>query len=99
MEAYGLSREENRLMGYQEGEWKYVRSVSGKHEFLFSTKTGDAVNYFATEPARAAEMSAKLDELRASIPEVGRGVVEMGAAEQASLEALGYGGDSEETDY
>ncbi|HJM39706.1 MAG TPA: sulfatase-like hydrolase/transferase [Planctomycetota bacterium] len=99
MEAFGLKNEENRLVGYLHGEWKYVRSTSGRHEFLFSKATGDSVNHLAAEPIRAAEMRTKLEELSASIPEIKRAKVDIGAAEQARLEALGYGGDTDDSDY
>jgi hypothetical protein len=44
-------------------------------------------------------MRTKLEELSASIPEIKRAKVDIGAAEQARLEALGYGGDTDDSDY
>ena len=95
MEAYGATNGDNRLEGWLEGDWKYVRTVDGRLEFLYRRDTGDAVDYAATEPATLDRMRDAFDRSRAALQEVES--IDAGTGADA-LEALGYaGGDEDET--
>lgn len=86
LEAFGDSAQDKRLQGWIEGDWKYIRSEDGAHEYLFRIGEGDARDYAAEEPERLQRMKAALRQAYEEMPKID-GVATRGGA---GLAALGY---------
>ncbi len=96
MEAYGATNGNDRLIGWLDGEWKYVVTIDGRREFLFKQETGDSKDWSQENPEQLAVMRANLNEFKAKMIVVERGKTERSAAETAALQDLGYMDTDEE---
>jgi len=94
MEAFQRRLGDDRLLGwYQEG-WRYLRALDGR-EMLLGPVTGDAVDLAARESARLVVLRQALDRALAAMPEVLAEEPEWSAADRRALEELGYAGGGE----
>ena len=88
MEAFMDRLGQKRLQGWIEGDWKYVRSLSGEERlWLRGQETRDLA---AQEPERLDYMSAALDEFLSTIIVRKGTVVPLTEEERTTMEALGY---------
>ena len=90
MEAFGATNGNGRLLGWLDGDWKYVTTIDNRFEFLFHAESGDAKNLAGENPEQLALMRSRLDQFRATMKVVERGEGQTSAAERAVLDALGY---------
>jgi arylsulfatase A-like enzyme len=90
LEAYGETNLDGRLQGWVEDGWKYVRTESGKREFLYDLSRGDGHDFIDEEPERAARMRGALERALEgmTIAEVFEGA----GNDAAGLAELGYAG-------
>jgi len=84
---------QKRLQGWIEGDWKYVRSLSGEEKlWLRGQETRDLSTQ---EPERLDYMSAALNEFLSTIVLREGSTVALTEEERNTMKALGYIDDEE----
>ncbi len=100
MEAWQKRLRDQRLQGWVQGDWKYIRSQAGE-EWLFRRGSADGNfletdNWLIRDPARARAMSLALQRWWSSIPIRKAEEFDLDSATQATLQSLGYVDEEEE---
>ncbi|MDP6941243.1 MAG: sulfatase [Planctomycetota bacterium] len=94
MEAYQERLGEDRMEGWVEGDWKFVRNLKGE-EFLYRRSLGETNNFASKEPEVLATMRGKLESFLESIVVRTGAAGELSSSEEAAMQGLGYFEDDE----
>jgi len=89
MEAFQRNLSDQRLHGWQQGGWRFVRSLAGE-EWLFRVGETPQENHLDTQGERANALRAGLDEFLSKV-EITEGIDNATEADHQYLEDLGYG--------
>jgi arylsulfatase A-like enzyme len=90
LEAFQQELGAERLQGWCESGWRYVRSLAGREWLLPPGEVG-ARDVLEQQPARAAAMRRRLDDFLATHAPAQSGAHERSEEERRALDALGYG--------
>jgi arylsulfatase A-like enzyme len=91
LEAFQRDLGDQRLQGWSQAGWKYVRTLGGE-ERLYGP-TADGHEQRVDDPARMATLRKELEKFLAAQPQQEAGAKELDDKEREGLKALGYAGD------